>query len=257
MNKNYRYIYGPVPSWRLGSSLGIDPISAPEKACTFDCIYCQIGRTEYLTGERKVFVPTEEIIKELGSLPALDIDYITFSGAGEPTLAKNLGSMIKAVKQARQEKTAVITNSSLMHREDVVKDLLLPDLVVCKLDAPSQDIFERVNRPVKGITLDGVVRAIKDFRNSYKGKLALQIMFMDENKVCAGELARISKEIHPDEVQLNTPLRPCGIKPLTRDEMAAIEGYFRGLNVISVYGAVKKNVHPISSEDTLKRRGKT
>jgi len=254
--KNYRYIYGPVPSWRLGSSLGIDPISKNEKICTFDCIYCQIGKTRCLTDERKIFVPSKEIIKELNSLPPLNIDYITFSGTGEPTLAENLGEMIKAVRGIRKEKIAVLTNSSLMHRDNVIKDLFLADLVVAKLDAPSQDIFELVNQPAKNIRIDGVIHAIKDFRSCYKGRLALQIMFMEENKNCAKEIARIAKEINPDEVQLNTPLRPCGVKPLVKDEMDIIEEYFCSLNTVSVYKTVKKGVRPISSEDTLKRRGK-
>ncbi|MBN1526406.1 MAG: radical SAM protein [Candidatus Omnitrophica bacterium] len=254
--QNYRYIYGPVPSWRLGSSLGVDPISGDEKACTFDCVYCQIGRTRPLTEERKVFVPTEKITEEMAFLPPLKIDYITFSGTGEPTLAANLGEMIRAVRKIRPEKIAVLTNSSLMHREDVMKDLFLADLVVAKLDASSQDIFELVNHPVRGIKIDAVIRAIKDFRSCYKGKLALQIMFIEENKVYAKKIAHIAKEICPDEVQLNTPLRPCGIEPLTKEEMAALERYFSGLNTVSVYRAEKKEVKPISSKDTLKRRGK-
>jgi wyosine [tRNA(Phe)-imidazoG37] synthetase (radical SAM superfamily) len=254
--KTYRYIYGPVPSWRLGSSLGVDPISKNEKVCTFDCIYCQIGKTGCLTDERKTFVPAKNVIKELESLPPLKIDYITFSGTGEPTLAENLGEMIKAVRGIRKEKIAVLTNSSLMHRDNVIKDLFLADLVVAKLDAPSQDIFELVNQPAKNIRMGAVIRAIKDFKSCYRGRLALQIMFMEENKNYAKEIARIAKEINPDEVQLNTPLRPCGIKPLAKDEMTVLEGYFRGLNIVSVYKAVKKGVRPISSEDTLKRRGK-
>lgn len=255
--QNYRYIYGPVPSWRLGSSLGIDPISKNEKVCTFDCVYCQLGKTRRLTDERKTFVLVKDIINEMDSLPPVKIDYITFSGTGEPTLAENLGEMIKAVRQIRREKIAVLTNSSLMHREDVMRDLLfLTNFVVVKMDASSQCIFERVNRPIKNIKIEAVIRAIKNFKACYNGRLALQIMFMEENKTYAKEIAQIAKEINPDEVQLNTPLRPCGIKPLTKDEMAALEVYFCGLNTVSVYKAEKKGVKPISSKDTLRRRGK-
>ena len=107
----YKYIYGPVSSWRLGRSLGIDPISSFQKTCTFDCVYCQSGRTEVFSTRREVFVPTEALIQELNSLPEVSIDYITFAGNGEPTLAKNLGGMIRAVKIIRREKIAVITNS--------------------------------------------------------------------------------------------------------------------------------------------------
>ncbi len=254
--KNYKYIYGPVPSWRLGSSLGIDPLSKGEKICTFDCVYCQVGKTNLLTDKRETFVKIEDIVEELNNLPHIKIDYITFSGRGEPTLAKNLGQMIKEIKKIRNEKIAVLTNSSLINREDVQKDLLAADFVVAKLDASSQGIFESVNHPVSTIKIDTIIQAIKDFKSCYLGKLALQIMFMEENKKYAKEIAQIAREIRPDEVQLNTPLRPCGIKPLTNSEMDIIEGYFVGLNTISVYKTEKKIVNPISSEDTLRRRGK-
>lgn len=253
---NYEYIYGPVPSWRLGSSLGIDPISKRQKICTFNCVYCQLGSAGILADERKTFVPTVEVLKEVSSVPKIKIDYITFSGTGEPTLAANLGEMIRGVKQIRHEKVAVLTNSSLVHREDVMQDLEMADLVIAKLDASSQDVFEKVNRPAMGFKIDAVIRSIKDFKEHFKGRLALQVMFIEYNKIYAKEIACIAKEISPDEIHLNTPLRLCGVKPLTKDEMAAIEGNFSGLNTVSIYRAAKKDVRPISSEDTLKRRGK-
>ncbi len=256
MTRNYKYIYGPVPSWRLGSSLGVDPISQDEKICTFDCVYCQLGKTRFLSSERKLFVSEDKIIEEISSLPPVKIDYITFSGTGEPTLAENLGRMIKAVKQIRREKVAVLTNSSLLHREDVMKDLFLADFVVAKLDASCEETFELVNRPVKIVKMKTVIKAIKDFRSCYIGKLALQVMFIEQNKKYAKEIARIAKEINPDEVQINTPLRPCGVKPLTKSEIEAIERHFTGLNTVSVYKAEKRTIRPISSEDTLRRRGK-
>jgi len=253
---DYRYIYGPVPSWRLGSSLGIDPLSAGRKVCSFDCLYCQIGKTEVLTDKRQTFVKTKDILEEIKGLPSLNIDYMTFSGTGEPTLAENLGEMISAVREARGEKIAVLTNSSLMHRRDVQKDLSAADLVVAKLDASREEVFDIINRPAKGVTLKTVIKGIKDFKKHYQGKLALQIMFMEPNKECAKGIARIAEDIMPDEVQLNTPLRPCGVRPLSKSEMEAIERHFKGLNTVSVYGAAKKDVTPISSKDTLKRRGK-
>jgi len=254
--EKYKYIYGPVSSWRLGSSLGIDPLSGKEKVCSFDCIYCQVGKIGFLTAERKTFVPVTEIIDELDSLPPLKIDYITFSGAGEPTLAENLGKMIKAVKKIRREKIAVLTNASLMDREDVRKDLSLANFVAAKLDASSPKIFELVNRPANGIRLDTIIQAIKDFKDDYTGKLALQIMFMEENEKYAAGIARLAREIAPDEIQLNTPLRPCGVKPLSKQALEEIKKHFEGLKVISVYEAEIKKVKPVSEEDTLKRRGK-
>ncbi len=254
--RNFKYIYGPVSSWRLGSSLGIDPLSGKGKICTFDCVYCQLVEIKIFTDKRKVFVPAAKIIEELNLLPPVQIDYITFSGTGEPTLAENLGRMIKAVKKIRNEKIAVLTNSSLLDRKDVQQDLLLADYVIAKLDAGSQGTFETINRPLGTIKFNTVLKGIKDFKNIYKGKLALQIMFIDENEKYAQEIARIAKEINPDEVQINTPLRPCPVNSLSEAKMGIIEEYFEGLNTISVYKAEKKKVQPVSREDTLKRRGK-
>ncbi|MFC1666447.1 radical SAM protein [Candidatus Omnitrophota bacterium] len=253
--QKYKYIYGPVPSWRLGSSLGIDPLSREEKICSFGCVYCQVGETDIYTDQREIFVSTEKIIEEIKSLPPLKIDYITFSGKGEPTLAKNLGEMIKEIRKIRKEKVAVITNSSLINRDDVQKDLALSDLVIAKLDASSAKAFLDINKPMRGITFDRVLKGIKEFRGAYNGKLALQIMFIEQNKVYAEDLAAIAREIQPDEVQINTPLRPCEARPLSKEELDVVIRYFDGMNVISVYGSGRKGARPISKEDTLRRRG--
>lgn len=232
---NGKYIYGPVSSWRLGVSLGVDIISKREKVCSFDCIYCQVGETDILTNKRQVFVSTNEVIGEVGDLKEIKIDYITFSGRGEPTLASNLGEVIREIKKIRKDKIAVITDSSLIDREDVRKDLSLADLVMAKLDACREEIFNKINRPLKGITFDKIIKGMKIFKSGFKGRLTLQIMFIDENRSCAKELARIAREIGPDEIQLNTPLRPCGVKPLSREDLNVLRGYFKGMNVISVY----------------------
>jgi len=257
MKRDFKYIYGPVSSWRLGSSLGIDPISKANKICTFNCIYCQIGVTEHFTDKREEFIPVSQIIQEMSLLPAVTLDYITFSGSGEPTLAKNLGEMIRAVREMMEGKVAVITNSSLMNREDVQDDLATTDLVVAKLDACSSYLIKKINQPMETIEFETVVNGLKDFKSNFAGKMALQIMFMSHNKKYAREIAQIAMEINPDEVQINTPLRPCGVKPLSRDDLKEIQGYFDNLNVISVYEARKKTVKSLSGSDTLKRRGKT
>ena len=254
--KDYKYIYGPVPSWRLGSSLGIDPVSYKEKICSFDCTYCQLGRTKVFSDERRVFIPVAEIINELHLLPPLKIDYITFSGSAEPTLAKNLGEMIESIKEVRNEKVAVLTNSSLLDRKDVQEDLLSADCVVAKLDAYSQEVFDKVNRPMPAISFDRIIKGLNEFRRRYKGKFALQIMFTDENKVYAKEIAHLARNFKPDEIQLNTPLRPCSVTPLSRAEMGIIGSCFERVNAISVYDAEKKKVRPVSKQDTLRRRGK-
>jgi len=151
--KNYKYIYGPIPSWRLGSSLGIDPLSKGEKICTFDCVYCQIGNNKLLTDKRETFVKVRDIVEELDSLPPIEIDYITFSGTGEPTLAENLGQIVKTLKKIRNEKIAILTNSSLMHRKDVQEDLFQADFIVAKLDAPRKTFLNWLINRVEQLRL--------------------------------------------------------------------------------------------------------
>ncbi|MDD5217166.1 MAG: radical SAM protein [Candidatus Omnitrophica bacterium] len=260
--KNCRYVYGPVASWRLGSSLGIDPISAEEKICTFDCVYCQLGRTKVFSDERHVFVSVKDVVDELKTLPVVAVDYITFSGAGEPTLAKNLGDMIQAVRKVRNEKIAVITNASLMNRKDVREDLSQADFILAKLDAGSEDLFQEINRPMKGISFDSFLQSMKEFRAIYKGRFALQMMFILANEGDAGRMAAIAKELHPDEVEINTPLRTCGVRPLCEAAVCKIESRFRALcgaqsSVINVFNGLHKKVSAISTPDTLKRRGKS
>lgn len=252
-----RYIYGPVPSWRLGSSLGIDLLSCEDKICSFDCVYCQIGRTSSYTTEREVYVPAEAVIEEMKRLPeACQIDYITCSGRGEPTLAKNLGEAIAAVKALQKEAVAVITNSSLMDKKEVRAELSRADFVIAKLDGASQESVELINKPAPGIGFEAIFNGLKEFRREYNGQLAIQIMFIDENKGDAAKLAGLCAKIRPDEVQINTPLRPCGVKPLSRKELFGIKGYFKEMRVVSVYDGQHKEIRPLSPEDTLRRRGK-
>ncbi|MFH1563037.1 MAG: radical SAM protein [Nitrospirota bacterium] len=250
-----KYIYGPVSSWRLGSSLGIDLLSQKKRICTFDCIYCQLGRERDYEIERKVYVPTREVIEELERLPQTGIDYITLSGRGEPTLAQNLGEAIKAIKVIRKEPVAVLTNASLIIKDEIRKELSLADFVSVKLDASSRESYELINKPAPGIKFEAIINGIKQFRKEYRGRFGLQIMFIGQNKANATELAKLAFEINPDEVQLNTPLRPCETKPLFKEEISLIEGYFKGLNVVSVYDGKHKDVRPISLKDTSKRRG--
>ena len=254
--KHFKYIYGPVPSWRLGSSLGIDLLSGKEKACTFDCIYCQLGKTKSLTTKRRLYVPTEKVIQEIKALPRVQIDYITFSGRGEPTLAINLGEAIKAIRKLRKEPIAVLTNSSLMHRKDVREELSLVDLVAVKLDADSQKFLKLINQPANKIKFTTILKGIKQFRKEYQGKLALQIMFMDKNKDIAKNIAKLAESIQPDEIQINTPRRPCAIKPLSRKAILEIKKHFSEINAFSLYDAKRKKVRPVSAKDTMLRRGK-
>lgn len=239
----YRYIYGPVSSWRLGRSLGVDPVyTGKGKICSFDCIYCQVGKVYLLTGKRKIFIPTTKIVEEIKKLPPLKIDYITFSGAGEPTLAANLGDIIKEIRKIRSEKIAVLTNSGLIDKKDVQEDLALADCVIAKLDGHSKELFAKINKPEKGARFEKILKGLGEFSSRYKGKFALQIMFAEENKKYAREIACVARKLKPDEIQLNTPLRPCGIKPLSKSEMERVKNFFKGTNCVSVYDAKKRKV---------------
>lgn len=248
-------IYGPVPSWRLGRSLGIDMVSTRGKTCSFDCMYCQLGRTIHALDEPKEFVPASRLTLELEQVRGVLADYATFSGVGEPTLAGNLGEAIEVVKSTLELPVAVLTNSSLMPREEVRQRLARADVVVAKLDAPTEGLFHRINRPFARYSLDEVLQGIARFRNEFKGKLALQMMFISENKDHVSDMARIAWDLSPDEVQLNTPLRPCAVPPLSPEEMSNIRRAFsRFKNVLTVYEAPRPEVTPLNVEETRWRR---
>lgn len=250
-------VYGPVPSWRLGSSLGVDPISVEDKICSFNCVYCQLGGKGEMTAERKIFVTAKAFEDDLKhALEKTRPDVITFSGTGEPTLAKNLGEMVDVMRKMTDLPIAVLTNSSLMYLEEVREILSRMDIVVAKLDAPNQELFRKINRPAPEITFDKVVDGITSFRSEFSGKLALQMMFIKDNKDYAEEMAEIAVEIKPDEVQINTPLRPCRVKPLTPEEIESIKNRFdfKGLNIVSVYDAEKPEVKAIDKEEIMRRR---
>ena len=236
----FSILYGPVSSWRLGRSLGFDLFSPRGKTCSFDCTYCEWGATVNPLVERREFVTLAELKKELETAKGVSADYATFAGGGEPALASNLGKAIEIVKSTLKLPVAVITNSSLMPREDVRRELARANLVIAKVDAPNEEIIRKINQPFGGLTLAEILQGIRRFRSEYKGRLALQMMFVESNKGCAEEMAKIAGELSPDEVQINTPLRPCAAKPLSPKEIAAIRDKFSGLKkVVTVYEARK------------------
>ncbi|MGB9700265.1 MAG: radical SAM protein [Thermodesulfobacteriota bacterium] len=205
-------IFGPVPSRRLGRSLGVDLV--PFKTCTYDCIYCQLGRTTNQTLERRSYAKAREIIEELKkklSNLAVPPDYITFSGSGEPTLNSEIGLIIREIKKITHIPIAVLTNGSLLHLERVRADLANADLVIPSLDAASPQLFKFINRPHHSLHHHQILRGLKKFRSEFSGQIWLEIM------LCAGinddpkELPRLKEvieSINPDRVQLNTVVRP-------------------------------------------------
>lgn len=207
--------------------------------------------------ERKEFVSLDRLAWELKTVEGIAADYATFSGMGEPSLASNLGEAIRLVKSALKLPVGVLTNSSLIPREDVRNELTLADVVVAKVDAPTEEIFRKINRPIGSQTLAGILKALQLFREEYHGKLALQMMFVEANRGYAVGMAEIAEQLSPDEVQINTPLRPCGVTPLSAEEVAAIEREFSNFqNVFTVYGALKPEVTPFDLAETSRRRPK-
>ncbi len=199
-------VYGPVHSWRVGSSLGID-LLLEISTCSFNCIYCQLGDIQLKTAERKIYVPTAQVEHDLRRSRWEEADIITFSGSGEPTLALNLAEVIHLVKEYTKKPVMVLTNATLLHDPAVVKDLQEADVVACKLDAATEAGLKQMNRPVDGVTLERIVSGIKNLKANYAGKLALQCMFMPTNLREVEAMAALINDIQPDEVQLNTPKR--------------------------------------------------
>ncbi|MFM7468175.1 MAG: radical SAM protein [Vampirovibrionales bacterium] len=201
-------IYGPVHSWRVGWSLGVD-LLLTSSICSFNCVYCQLGDIQTKTQERKIYVPTNKIERDLRISDWEKADIITLSGNGEPTLALNLEEVIAMIKEYTQgKKVMVLTNATMLHLPEVRRSLRLADIVACKLDAATETVLQRMNRPVAGITLERILSGIEAFRAEYTGTLALQCMFMPTNLEDYQGIATLAKRLRPDEIQLNTPKRP-------------------------------------------------
>jgi len=250
-------VYGPVPSWRLGRSLGIDPV-CEVKVCSFDCVYCQLGRTTKKIIQRKIFVNVAEIEEELSKIPdkSKRFDVVTLSGTGEPELAKNLGEIIEVAGKVTKLPVAILTNSSLMYDRDVRKDLSRADIVTAKLDAPNYDIFKKINNPHPDIDFDSMIEGMIKFRDEFDGKYALQMMFIEQNKSYSKQMRELAEEIRSDEVQIDTPFRPCKVPKLNPSELKKVTEAFKGMNAISYYESTKPKIKPIDESETLKRRPK-
>jgi wyosine [tRNA(Phe)-imidazoG37] synthetase (radical SAM superfamily) len=222
------YIYGPVPSRRLGYSLGIDVVA--HKICSYDCIYCQLGKTTNLTLERKVYVEPAEIIRQV--IGAVDrgsrIDYLTFSGSGEPTLNSRIGYIINEIKAKTPLPVAVITNGSLLFMPEVQRDLSSADVVLPTLCAARDSTMRRINRMHAGISARVIIDGMADFRAHYDGQIWLEIMLIRGINDLPDEIAELKKAVDsiiPDKVQLNTVVRPSSEKnaqPLGTSELERV-----------------------------------
>lgn len=221
-------VYGPVPSRRLGYSLGIDLF--PAKVCSFDCVYCQLGKGGKKTAARKAYVPERRVLADVKKALAAGqrIDHITFSGSGEPTLHSGLGRLIRKIKRTTRIPVAVLTNASLLGLREVRDELRAADVVVPSLDAALPPVWRRVNRPLPSLDLEGIVAGLEAFRKVYRGQIWLEVMLVKGVNDGPGNVESLRKaigRIKPDKVQLNTVIRPPAekaSKPLNAEELETV-----------------------------------
>jgi len=223
-----KYLFGPVPSRRLGQSLGVDIV--PHKVCTLDCVYCQVGRSTEITIERKEYIAIEPVISELKNRIAkgLQADFITISGSGEPTLNSRLGNIIDEIKKITNIPVAVLTNGTLLFDASVRADCAKADVVLPSLDAADEATFQKINRPHKDISIEKLISGLYRFRREYKGQIWLEVFFVEGINTGDEQIAKIKEaivQIQPDRVQLNTAVRPTaqpGIKKVEAEKLQAI-----------------------------------
>lgn len=203
------YIFGPVPSRRLGRSLGVDLV--PFKMCSYDCIYCQLGGTTNRTVERREWVPLDDVLAELKDKLVTMPDYITLSGSGEPTLFSRLNELIAGIRSMTDVPVAVLTNGSLLWQEEVRRQLMDAHLVIPSLDAGHASMFQAINRPHESISFEQMLEGLIDFREEYYGEYWLEVFLLAGHTAMDSEVGRIAEcvyRIKPDRVQLNTATRP-------------------------------------------------
>jgi len=206
-------VFGPVPSRRLGKSLGIDPV--PLKTCNWNCVYCQLGRTNPFVTERQYFYENKDILTQvretLGTHAPGDIDWITFVGSGETTLHAGLGEMIRGVKSMTELPVAVITNGSLLYLLEVRQELTAADAVLPSLDAGNPDLYRKINRPHPSFSFDRLVEGLIAFRKVYENQLWVEVMLikgLNDSEKALKEIADQLEQIQPDEVHIVQPTRP-------------------------------------------------
>ena len=228
------HLFGPVPSRRLGRSLGVDLI--PRKTCPFDCIYCEVGPTSNQT-ETRLDYGAEAIVAELSAFlkgGAPELDFITLAGSGEPTLNLGLGSIIRRLKEMTAIPVAVLTNGALLHHPEVRRELQAADLVLPSLDAAREQAFKNVNRPLPGYPLSRLLEGLEAFRREYPGRIWLEVLLLKDLNDSEEDLEALRyalRTLAPDKVQLNTMVRPgrCGqAQPLSFEALAAIASTLEG-----------------------------
>ncbi len=264
----YKYLFGPVPSRRLGISLGVDLVT--HKICSLDCVYCECGHTTNLTCERKEYVPLDAVLKELDHYfkNNQDPDYITFSGSGEPTLNISIRKVIEFIKNRKKDVSiALLTNGTLFSQKNVRADVLNADLIIPSLDAVSLSAFRKINRPCSELILEEYVQGLLDLRNEFKGQIWLEVLIIpgyNDSQENLGLLKKNIGKIKPDKIQLNTLDRPGSVSDITSatkerlEEIADFLG-FDNIEIIAAFRDQKKNVSfrkdiKAAVLETIKRR---
>ncbi len=253
----YKHLFGPVPSRRLGMSLGVDLV--PHKICTLNCIYCECGVSTNLTTERKEYVSFDEIIKELDNFFSNNEnpDYITFSGAGEPTLNINIGKVIDHIRRNYPEvPIAVLTNGSLFNDTKVRQELLQANLILPSLDAATEKAFKKIDRPNKNLKIEDYIRGLVDFRKEFTGAIWLEVMILPGFNDDLENLRRLKDSIlriNPEKIQLNTLDRPGvieNIRAATRLELQNIIDIWNIKNVEIIASSVRRKGNRSFRKDT-------
>ena len=246
----YKYLFGPVPSRRLGMSLGVDLV--PKKVCSLNCVYCEVGKTTKLTTERKEYILYDKVTNELEHYFANNPnpDYITFSGSGEPTLNSRIGDVLQFIKQRKPDiPVAVLTNGTLLYDKKVRDELKDANVVLPSLDAATELTFRKINRPYSQLTVKKYIQGLIDFRNEYSGQIWLEVFIVpgyNDNMDDLNALKITFEEIKPDQIQLNTLDRPgtvADIHPATHDNLQKIINLW-GLPNVEIIAAApeRKNI---------------
>ena len=247
-----KYVYGPVPSRRLGISLGVSPI--PKKTCNHSCIYCQLGPTASTTNTRQMYCDVEDIIKELKQIIKANItfDVITIVGEGEPTLYLGLENLIYKIKKQIDKPVAVITNGALLYDQEVQSALSASEIVLPSLDAYDDISYKRINRPYKELEFKDMYRGLKEFSKNYKGQLWIEIMLMkninDDNE-SLNRYAKTLSEVKYDKLYLNTPVRPPAEKKVTTISHGKMNFAVDFLGGISIELLQSKGFHSEITDD--------
>lgn len=251
MNDN-KYVFGPVPSRRMGLSLGISPVK--EKSCSYSCIYCQLGRTRNMMDKRKEFVNIDDVINEFKIYLKENnkFDVVSIVGEGEPTLFSRLEELIKELKKLTEKPIAVITNGSLLYDEEVRRALKRADIVLPSLDAGNQEAFKKINRPHGRIKFQNVIDGLKAFSNEYEGQLWMETMIVKDFNDSEEQLLDIKAvldSIKYDKLYINTPVRPPAEDYAKEPDEKALETAVEILGGISIAQLASKGFYSDIKDD--------